>query len=67
MVDSVCNVFFFNLGEQQVIMFCRRTPNSRCGTHFARSKIRKRYELHSKIAPLNVGRANNTELVLITV
>ena len=30
-------------------------------------KLEKRYELHSKIAPLNVGRANNTELVLITV
>ena len=28
--------------------------------------LRKRYGLHSKIAPLNVGRANN-KLVLITV
>ena len=28
--------------------------------------LRKRYRLHSKIAPLNVGRANN-KLVLTTV
>ena len=29
------------------------------GTHFERTKVRKRYGLNSKIAPLNVGRANN--------